>query len=106
MAPPSSDQPSDAVEAAGAGAISKVLVVIGAHPPQIPFRRRRGCCFALLTSLLLDRLLAAMQTEALPLVTKFQLVEAATDESMSVFHPPFGLHSKTCRCTNLVLRIF
>jgi hypothetical protein len=30
-----------------------------------------------------------MQTEALPLVTKFQLVEAATDESMSVFYSPF-----------------
>jgi hypothetical protein len=30
-----------------------------------------------------------MQTEALPLVTKFQLVEAPAEESMSVFRPPF-----------------
>ncbi|VAI68766.1 unnamed protein product [Triticum turgidum subsp. durum] len=49
MAPPSSEEPA---AASGAGAISKVLVVI------------------------------AMQTEALPLVTRFQLVEAAADDSM------------------------
>ncbi|KAF6987606.1 hypothetical protein CFC21_005230 [Triticum aestivum] len=57
MAPPSSEEPAAAAaaaaaEPAGAGAISKVLVVI------------------------------AMQTEALPLVTRFQLVEAAADESI------------------------
>jgi hypothetical protein len=34
-------------------------------------------------------LVAAMQTEALPLVTRFQLVEAAADESMSVLLFPF-----------------
>uniref|UniRef100_A0A453QDV6 Nucleoside phosphorylase domain-containing protein n=1 Tax=Aegilops tauschii subsp. strangulata TaxID=200361 RepID=A0A453QDV6_AEGTS len=51
MAPPSSEEPA-AAQSAGAGAISKVLVVI------------------------------AMQTEALPLVTRFQLVEAAADESI------------------------
>ncbi|XP_044956981.1 5'-methylthioadenosine/S-adenosylhomocysteine nucleosidase-like [Hordeum vulgare subsp. vulgare] len=53
MAPPSSEEPAAAsAEASAAGAISKVLVVI------------------------------AMQTEALPLVTRFQLVEAAADESI------------------------
>ncbi|XP_047075161.1 5'-methylthioadenosine/S-adenosylhomocysteine nucleosidase-like [Lolium rigidum] len=70
MAPPSSNQPADAAEAAAAGAISKVLVVI------------------------------AMQTEALPLVTKFQLVEAPAEESIfpkgapwTRFHGDYkGLH--------------
>ncbi|KAL6861653.1 hypothetical protein ACP4OV_017353 [Aristida adscensionis] len=51
MAPPPSDEPAAAAEAAGAGAISKVLIVI------------------------------AMQTEAMPLVNKFKLEEAAAGES-------------------------
>ncbi|KAE8818924.1 5'-methylthioadenosine/S-adenosylhomocysteine nucleosidase 1 [Hordeum vulgare] len=55
MAPPSSEEPAAAsAEASAAGAISKVLVVI------------------------------AMQTEALPLVTRFQLVEAAAAMQIEV----------------------
>jgi hypothetical protein len=77
--------------AAEAGPISKVLVVVGNPRSPLPLPLSYWFCYALFLASLIPRVLrlclglvAAMQTEAMPLVNKFKLVEAPAHESTSV----------------------
>jgi hypothetical protein len=91
--PPPSEQPQAAAD--GASAISKVLIVMG--KPNSPLHARlvrhffSSYGFSVCSSLRSLRgcwsgLVAAMGTEAMPLVNKFRLVEAPAHET--IFGPP------------------